>query len=138
MERFAIVDTTTNKVVNVINYDTPPSNPPPGFEPGFIAVQHNTVGPDWTYDGTQLVAPVVELPRFQIVVTPRQIRLAMTQVGVREQVEEYVKQAPIAVRDSWEYSTQLKQNDPMVVACMVALGKTQAELDALFELAATL
>ncbi|WP_316196565.1 DUF4376 domain-containing protein [Bradyrhizobium sp. SZCCHNS3053] len=58
MKRFAIVDTTTNKIVNVINYETSPTNPPPGFEAGFIAVQHDQVSTDWTWNGSDVVAPV--------------------------------------------------------------------------------
>ncbi|WP_316202970.1 MULTISPECIES: hypothetical protein [unclassified Bradyrhizobium] len=73
-----------------------------------------------------------------LTVTPRQIRLAMSAIGVRQQVEDYVKAAPLDVQDSWDYSTQFVSTDPMVVGCMTALGKTSADLDALFRLAMTL
>ena len=49
--RYAIIDAVTEKIVNVIDYGIAPSNPPPGFETGIIAVQSDVVGPDWTWDG---------------------------------------------------------------------------------------
>lgn len=70
-------------------------------------------------------------------VSPRQIRLALTHIGLRQQVEDYVNAQDITVQDSWHYSTEFERNHPLMLACKDALGKTDEELDALFVLAAS-
>jgi hypothetical protein len=57
MPRYAIIDTAAGKVINVVEYETAPPNPPPGFEAGIIAVQDDRVGPEWGWNGTALVPP---------------------------------------------------------------------------------
>lgn len=63
--RYAIVDGIN--VINVIDYDEQPSNPPPGFDEPIIAVQSDVAGPGWTYVDGQFVAPPVPAP------TPEQL-----------------------------------------------------------------
>jgi hypothetical protein len=72
------------------------------------------------------------------VVSPRQIRLALTQIGLRQQVEDYVDAQDITVQDSWHYTTEFERTNPLILACAQALGKSDTDLDALFALAATL
>lgn len=48
LTRYAIID--GNDVVNIIEYEQPPGNPPPGFPDNFIAVQSDTAGPGWKYE----------------------------------------------------------------------------------------
>lgn len=60
MQKYAIIDGIN--VVNVIDYDEQPSNPPPGFEGNIIAVQSDAVGPDWTYVDEQFIAPILPAP----------------------------------------------------------------------------
>lgn len=55
MDRYAIIDGIN--VVNVIDYSSPPSNPPPGFPQNYIAVQSDTAGPGWTYENGVFTAP---------------------------------------------------------------------------------
>ena len=55
MKRYAIID--GSQVINAIEYETDPSNPPPGFPDGIIAVQSDTAGPGWTYANGVLTAP---------------------------------------------------------------------------------
>lgn len=57
MERYAIIDGIN--VVNVIDYSSPPGNPPPGFPVNYIAVQSDTAGPGWTYVNGVFIAPPV-------------------------------------------------------------------------------
>lgn len=56
-QRYAIIDGIN--VINVIDYDTTPSNPPPGFEAPIIAVQSDTASPGWTYVDGQFIDPYV-------------------------------------------------------------------------------
>ena len=61
MARYAIVD--GENVVNVIEYDEEPSNPPPGFDPQIVAVQSDIAGPGWNYINDELVAPYAPAKR---------------------------------------------------------------------------
>lgn len=73
-----------------------------------------------------------------LAVTPRQLRLALTQSGLRSQVESAVAAGSQDMKDTWEFSTECFRDNPMLNAMGAALGKTEADLDALFALAATL
>lgn len=72
MERYAIVK--DGVVVNVIEYATAPSNPPPGFESGHLAIKDSASSPGWVYSNGQFTDPnppqAVEIP------TPVQVSLA--------------------------------------------------------------
>ena len=48
LTRYAIIDGIN--VVNVIEYENPPGNPPPGFPYNYIAVQSDIAGPGWIYE----------------------------------------------------------------------------------------
>lgn len=82
------------------------------------------------------VHDLVDLPPAPV--TPRQIRLALSQIGLRAQIEDWVDTQDIAVKDSWMFATEIDRDNPLVIAACTALGKTEAELDALFALARTL
>lgn len=58
--RYAII--SNNSVVNVIEYDSQPSTPPPGFNDDHIAVQSGTAQVGWGYIGGTFVAPAVPEP----------------------------------------------------------------------------
>jgi hypothetical protein len=63
--RYAIVK--NGVVVNVIEYKTQPSAPPPGFEAGHEAIQADNVSPNWHYANGQFTDPN---PPEQIQVDP--------------------------------------------------------------------
>ena len=65
--RYAIIDLTV--VVNIIDYDTPPSDPPAGFESPIIAVQSDTAQIGWTYVDGQFIAPPVPAPTPEELIT---------------------------------------------------------------------
>jgi len=62
--KYAIVK--NGVVVNVIEYETQPTTPPPGFEAGHVAIQADGVNPGWHYANGQFTDPnppeVVEMP----------------------------------------------------------------------------
>ena len=76
------------------------------------------------------------------VVTMRQARLALLQTGKLAQVNAAVANMPGAAGDAarieWEFSSTVERNRPLVESLGVALGMTDAQLDDLFTLAATL
>lgn len=58
--RYAIIDGIN--VINVIDYDEQPSNPPTGFQEPIIAIQSNTASIGWTYVDGQFIAPLIPAP----------------------------------------------------------------------------
>lgn len=71
-------------------------------------------------------------------VTPLQMRKALSQAGLRQAVEDFVNAADLTTQDAWQYATIIERDNPLIAACGAALGKNDAEIDALFALAATL
>lgn len=66
----------------------------------------------------------------------RQARLALLNMGLLSTV-----QAAITTDEAkiwWEYSPTVERSNPLVIAVLSALGKTSAEIDAMFILAATI
>lgn len=87
----------------------------------------------WIQNGGQpLETGVVIIPQS---VTPRQIRLALTQLGLRTAVEQAVAASTQDVKDTWEFSTECRIDDPLVIQFGQMLG---INLNALFILADTL
>ena len=55
MNKYAIIQ--NGLVINYIEYETQPSNPPPSFEEGTIAVLNNSIGVGYTYNNGIFTAP---------------------------------------------------------------------------------
>lgn len=71
-------------------------------------------------------------------VSPRQIRQAMTKVGMRAAVEGAVAAADQDTRDWYEFATEFRRDSPVVAMLAATLGVTDSQLDALWMLAGTL
>jgi hypothetical protein len=71
-------------------------------------------------------------------ISPRQIRMSLTQSGLRSQVEAAVAAGDQDMKDWYEFSTYFDRNHPQVLAMATALGVSDQELDALWALGATL
>lgn len=69
--------------------------------------------------------------------TPRQARLALLSAGLLDQVEIAVKDAGGATKIAWDYATIIYRDDPLIMSLSASLGLTDAQVDALFEQAAT-
>lgn len=65
LSRYAIID--GEDVVNVIDYEEPPGNPPPTFPDNYIAVQSDVAGPGWKYINGAFIDPN---PMVPVVVPP--------------------------------------------------------------------
>jgi hypothetical protein len=94
------------------------------------------IGDRW--DGTQLLPGLPPTPQVPASVTPRQIRQALTQTGLRESVESFIASQPQDVRDWWQFATEFQRDHPLVAATGQVLNKSPAELDALWILAGSL
>lgn len=68
-----------------------------------------------------------------------QLRRALRQTGdyaaVVTAIEEYADEE---IREAWECASEIRRLDPMVEAMRFTLGRSHEEVDAIFELAATL
>jgi len=71
-------------------------------------------------------------------ISPRQIRMALTQLGLRNDVEAAVAAGDQDMKDWYEFSTYFDRNHPQVLAMAQALGVDDQELDALWALGWTL
>ena len=70
-------------------------------------------------------------------VTPRQIRMALNQLNMRDTIENFVDQASWDVKDTWRSSTLVFRNNPFLLQMAPALNLTAEQLDQIFILAAT-
>lgn len=77
-------------------------------------------------------------PAPPIIVSPRQIRQALTAQNLRAQVETAIAAGDQDLKDWWEYATAFEENHPMVVAMATGLNVSEEDLHNLFLLAASL
>lgn len=78
---------------------------------------------------------IARIPRT---VTMRQARLALLQSGLLGQVNAAVNAADEATKITWEFSSEVHRDHPFVATLTAALGLTEAQLDNIFTLAASL
>ncbi len=71
-------------------------------------------------------------------VSPRQIRQALTAVGLRSAVEAAVLAGDQDLQDWWQFSTAFERVHPAVVAMGAGLGQTPEQLDSLWLIAGSL
>lgn len=79
------------------------------------------------------------------IITPRQARLVLLQTLVPDgsqtlldAVDALVALQPKDVQLTWEYSTEVQRNNPLITSLLGYLGKSPAEIDELFALGSTL
>lgn len=103
----------------------------PGFNP-LAPPQPNTycvpddVQVGWIADGHGgFVSP--DLDPLPIGATPFQFRKALNASGLRSAVEAYIAGADQDIKDGYEFATEFRSDDPMVLAAAAAVGKTPDE-----------
>lgn len=75
----------------------------------------------------------------RIVVTAFQIRKALNASGLRAQVESAVSASTnVTLQDGWHYAPYFYSDDSMALTMGAALGKSAANMYALYQLAASL
>ena len=60
MKKYAIIN--GQNVINIIEYENQPNNPPDGFESPVIAVETNLAGIGWSYIDGNFIAPIQPMP----------------------------------------------------------------------------
>ena len=100
----------------------------------------NNVQAGWLDDGTTYTEPPTPPPTIPQSVTMRQARLALMSAGKLATVNAAIAgMAGVqgdAARIEWEFSSEVKRNQPLVMSMGQALGLTSTQLDALFTQAA--
>lgn len=123
MTTYALKKTSTGAVIRYQDFtDTPP----------VLAPEKDM---QWVQEDRPVPPPPVPGP---IVVSPRQIRQALTRVNLRDQVEAAVAAGDRDIKDWWEFATQVEENHPMVVGTATGLGVGADALHDLFLLAESL
>ena len=65
------------------------------------------------------------------------MRRALRQAGLLDVIQSWVAAAGADAQDAWEYATVFERDNRLIAAAAQSLGKTSAEIDGLFSLAAT-
>lgn len=73
--------------------------------------------------------PPVVIPQS---ITPRQIRLQLTAMGLRQQVEDWVAAQTIDIKDWWEFSTVFERNNQKLIDAAAIFGLTSKQIDQMF------
>ena len=95
-------------------------------------------GYDVYFRGDEIPVPVPQVETCPQVVTPRQIRLALSAAGLRETVENAVAAGSQDLKDWWEYSLTIESNNALIVGMASQLNIASEQLDDLFISAAAL
>lgn len=85
------------------------------------------------------IAPYVEPPApVPSSLSPLQARRALRQLGLKAAVDAYVATLGEEEQEEWEYAIEVQRTGPTINNGWALLGRSQAELDDLFRLGATL
>ena len=88
---------------------------------------------NWTYP------PLLDPPDPVYSCTPWQIRKALNQLNLRDQVEDMVASSTDRdLKDGWEFASTFRSDDPFVITMGIGLGKDEAEIAELIQWAGTL
>lgn len=86
----------------------------------------------------EISAAAASVPITVAIVSPRQARLALLSAGLLEQAEAAIRSGSKADQISWDYATEFRRDDPLLVSIGSALNLTSDQIDVLFKYAATL
>lgn len=133
--RYAIINTNTNIVENVVEYDNIPINPPPGFENNYIAIDSDIANPGWEYKNNQFIDPTPPLSYSHI---PQQapmwaIRTVLQNDGYFDQIQSMITASTdIALKNVWEYGNFADRNSKFILSILRAFGLTDEQVDQMF------
>lgn len=114
----------------------------PGFDPAnphpFTYAVGDEVQVGWVKSGSTFVppTPVVLIPQS---VTRRQFKLALLNIGLLDNIESVIAASTDrALQINWTEALDFRRDNPFVASMATALGKSEAEIDALFIAAAAI
>lgn len=131
MKKFAIV--SDGVVVNATLGEEP-------LAPNWIETDNPRIG--WLWDGQQFSEPPPVQQPPPAVVSMRQARLALLQIGKLADVDAAIAALPSPSKEAaqveWEYATEVRRDSALVRLLAPALGLDDAALDDLFRQAVNL
>lgn len=137
--RCALINSETKRVVNIILAD-PSVDPAPEDHYMINITDMPEVQIGWSHEGGEFVSPPA--PPAPVIVpsmiTPRQCRLMLLQLGLLASVEQMIAQQDEATKIAWEYATEFRRDHPLLLALSVNLNLDEAALDNFFIEAAKL
>ena len=77
----------------------------------------------------------LQFARQEMVCTPFQGRMALSDAGLLSAVETAIAAADEKTKVAWEYALEWRRSSPMIAALSTALNMTDAEIDDLFKAA---
>ena len=90
------------------------------------------------YDGEIFTPPPAPPPVVPQIVSRAQFILALLQIDLLDEVEAAIALADRATQINYQERLEFERGFPLIATMAAVLGKTDAEVDALFVLAATL
>ena len=82
--------------------------------------------------GDPIAAYVPPPPSVPVSISPRQLRLALLNIGALDDVEDALATQDRAAQIAWEFSLEYLRSDPLLNSIGAALGFSPEEIDALF------
>lgn len=102
----------------------------------FFEVITNAVTGEQTirpYTPEEIAAAVAaSQPQVPASVTPRQVRLLLLAQGLLPQVEALIAQQDEATKIAWEYASEFRRDDPLLLSLAANLNLTEQQLDEFF------
>jgi hypothetical protein len=99
----------------------------------------------WKTDGKEVMPEFTESELLQQkedakpkIITPLQARLALSQLGIRQQVENSMLTATQDVKDFYEFALEWKRDNTQLITMATSLGMDSIAIDNFFLLASTL
>jgi hypothetical protein len=127
-KRWALV--SNSQAVIVIEADTAPEGVADWREVGAdVQIGHRLTNGAW-------------LPPRVVAVSPSQARLALLAAGKLDQVAPAIAAMPLEQRTAaqlkWEYASEVRRDDALVIALAAALSLSEQQIDELFAAAAAI
>lgn len=112
----------------------------------WIAVAFNwqqfpsAVQDSWRWENDQIVVDdaVLRQMKYSSSVTSFQIRAALSQLNLRDAVEQTVTAGDQELKDAWAFAPAFNRFNDQVLAMQATLNLTDAQVDEIFDLGATL
>lgn len=129
---YAVIDPSGN-VLNIVAWD---GVTPYDVTPNILVLATSTAQIGGMYL-SGIFSPAVIVAMVPQAITAAQIRLALSQQNLLAAVTAAVAGASQEIQTYWQFEAKFNRQDPLLLQMATALGLTSAQVDGIFELAAT-
>ena len=99
--------------------------------PDDMGNRHRRMLAEWEAEGNS-IAPYVPPPTPMPELTPRQLRLALLDIGITEEQIDTKLSGDARGKIEWKYASTYKRNHPLVAQLGAAFGLRPSDMDALW------